>query len=386
LTRAFGDFQGGELKYWGQDDGCLSLEELRTCPSIVLSSGKALCLFDGRRAHEVEPFSGERYSLVFFCTGALNRAREDALSYVRLCGAHVPTCAARCQSGRYLCPAKGYDMRGKQQLGIQEMCGRAAKPSCVMWKLPRLLDLGNECLDRCLSFVVTPPRMSELCAVAKAMSAACWRPASWDGSIVDGAGRRPSGRLAVAHWKLWRQTTAVIGGAWERGNVSFLIDRFWSAWSFAHDPGTDVLVSLCPVPAHDVSVLFNIHTPVDGQVLVGVSNTRCHREIKAALASRRAAPGVVAIAAVLSSGRCKAFRRNGKAFGPGAPAIGRIQGVLQFSLLDRRVAIQVPGIEPISAPTDLPTESSFHAFVLLPPSAYHPGSVSPCWSRVFGPG
>ena len=75
LTRAFGDFQGGELKYWGQDDGCLSLEELRTCPSTVLSSGKALCLFDGRRAHEVEPFSGERYSLVFFCTGALNRAR-----------------------------------------------------------------------------------------------------------------------------------------------------------------------------------------------------------------------------------------------------------------------------------------------------------------------
>ena len=388
LTRAFGDFQGGGLKYWGQDDGCLSLEELRTCPSTVLSTGSALCLFDGRRAHEVEPFSGERYSLVFFCTGALNRAREDALSYVRLCGAHVPTSVARCQSGRYLCPAKGYDMRGKQQLGIQEMCGRAAKPSCVMWKLPRLLDLGNECLDRCLSFVVTPPRMSELCAVAKAMSAACWRPASWDGSIVDGAGRRPTGRLAVAHWKLWRQTTAVIGGAWERGNVSFLIDRFWTAWSFAHEPGTDVLVSLCPVPAHDVSVLFNIHTPVDGQVLVGVSNTRCHREIKAALASRRVAPGVVAIAAVLSSGRCKAFRRNGRTFGPGGPAIGRIEGVLRFSLLDRRVAIQVPGIESISAkaPPDLPAESSFHAFVLLPPSAYYPGSVSPCWSRVLGPG
>ena len=205
---------------------------------------------------------------------------------------------------------------------------------------------------------------------------------------MDSAGRRPTGRLAVAHWKLWRSTAAVICGAWERGNVSFLIDRFWTAWSFAHAPGTEVLVSLCPVPAHDVSVLFNIHTPVDGQVLVGVSNTRCHREIKAALASRRVAPGVVAIAAVLSSGRCKAFRRNGKAFGPSAPAIGSIQGVLRFSLHESRVAVQVPGIEPISAkaPTDLPAESSFHAFVVLPTSAYHPGTVSPCWSRVFGPG
>ena len=389
LTRAFGDFKGGELKYWGQDDGCLSLEELRTCPSTVLSTGSALCLFDGRRAHEVELFSGERYSLVFFCTGALSRARQDALSFVRLCGAHLPTSAARCQSGQYLCPAKGYDMRGKQQLGIQEMCGREAKPSCVLWKMPRLLDLGNECLDRCLSFVVSPSRMGSLCAVAKTMSAACWRPHSWDGSVVDAAGRRPAGRLAVTHWKLWRSTAAVISGAWERGNVSFLIDRFWTAWSFAHEPDTDALVSLCPVPAHDVSVFFNIHAPVDGQVLVGVaSNTRCHRKIKAALASRRVvAPGVVAIAAVLSSGKCKAFRRNGKAFGPSAPAIGGIQGVLRFALHESRVAVQVPGIELISAkiPFELPAESSFHACVLLPSSAYHLGSVSACWSRVGGP-
>ena len=70
VRKAFGDFQGGALRYWGEDDGSLTLEELeRQSSAMVLETDKALCLFDGRRAHSVAPYvGGERYSLVFFCT------------------------------------------------------------------------------------------------------------------------------------------------------------------------------------------------------------------------------------------------------------------------------------------------------------------------------
>lgn len=57
LTRAFGEYRGGALKYWGDDDGCLSLDELRKLPATVLATGDALCLFDGRRAHQADAVS-----------------------------------------------------------------------------------------------------------------------------------------------------------------------------------------------------------------------------------------------------------------------------------------------------------------------------------------
>ena len=333
----------------------------------------------------MEPFSGERYSLVFFCTGAVNRAREEALSFVRLCGAHVPTSATLRQPARYLCPAKGYDMRGKQQLGIREMFGREVRPSSKAWKVPCLMELVGDCLDKCLSFVISPMLMSSLCAVAKVMSMSCWRPSSWHGVVVDAAGQRPEGRLALTQFKLWSSAKAVVGGSsWERGNVSFLIDRTWTAWSFVNRRGTDVLVSRCPVPSQHVAMSFDVRSLVQGKVFVGIaSGTNCHLEIASLLAGRPPVAGVVAVAAALSNGRCRAFRCNGKWFGPSAPPIGHLRGIVQLSLGDRRrLRFEVPGCAPIEAktPVDLPVENTYHSFVVLPFGCHH-GVVRPCWSR-----
>ena len=217
LTKAFGSFRGGSLKYWGEDDGSLSLEELVQFPATVLDTGKALCLFDGRRAHSVEPFEGERYSLVFFCTSAFSRAREDVLAFVSSLGAHVPTSASLQRALQHLAPAKGYDL-GKQQLGIREMCGKQMKPTCVVWPTPSFMNIGNDCLDNCLSFVITPALTSSFCCVSKAISAAVHRPSSWSGTIIDASGRRPQGRLALTHFKSWSQARAVLGDSFFKQN------------------------------------------------------------------------------------------------------------------------------------------------------------------------
>ena len=64
VTKAFGEFTGGLLLYWPDDDGTAPLHELSPKQSICVDTKRQMALFDGHRAHEVTPFTGERYSLV----------------------------------------------------------------------------------------------------------------------------------------------------------------------------------------------------------------------------------------------------------------------------------------------------------------------------------
>ena len=64
ITKAFGEFTGGLLLYWPDDDGTAPLHELSPKQSICVDTKRQMALFDGHRAHEVTPFTGERYSLV----------------------------------------------------------------------------------------------------------------------------------------------------------------------------------------------------------------------------------------------------------------------------------------------------------------------------------
>ena len=59
MTKSFGQFTGGELLYWGDDDGTLPLAALPAkAPTYDTSQG--LLLFDGLRGHAVSAFDGER--------------------------------------------------------------------------------------------------------------------------------------------------------------------------------------------------------------------------------------------------------------------------------------------------------------------------------------
>merc|ERR1719491_407877 len=69
MIGAFGNFTGGELAYWPDDDRSGPVEDLCHDDRIVLNLQKGLALFDGCRAHEVDDFVGERFSVVWFCGG-----------------------------------------------------------------------------------------------------------------------------------------------------------------------------------------------------------------------------------------------------------------------------------------------------------------------------
>ena len=48
VTKALGEFQGGWLRYWGQDDGRQPFDALLKCQADLLNTRDGLCLFDGR--------------------------------------------------------------------------------------------------------------------------------------------------------------------------------------------------------------------------------------------------------------------------------------------------------------------------------------------------
>ena len=53
--------------YFVSDDGTDSLKDLCADDSVVLAVNEPV-LMDGNTAHEVLPYSGERYSIVFYTT------------------------------------------------------------------------------------------------------------------------------------------------------------------------------------------------------------------------------------------------------------------------------------------------------------------------------
>eukprot|EP00746_Dinoflagellata_sp_MGD_P121096 gnl/MRDRNA2_/MRDRNA2_56378_c1_seq1.p1 gnl/MRDRNA2_/MRDRNA2_56378_c1~~gnl/MRDRNA2_/MRDRNA2_56378_c1_seq1.p1 ORF type:complete len:346 (+),score=55.67 gnl/MRDRNA2_/MRDRNA2_56378_c1_seq1:93-1130(+) len=81
VIKTFGQFRGGELRYWPEDSGQARVEDLSMADSVVLSVKTSAKLFDGKRAHEVNPFSGaERFSLVFFTVGKYSKAASHSQS------------------------------------------------------------------------------------------------------------------------------------------------------------------------------------------------------------------------------------------------------------------------------------------------------------------
>jgi len=76
---AIGPFTGGKLRFWAEDSGrgyrSSHVEEVRDEPSALLNIRQGV-VFDGNCAHEVQPFEGERYTLVFFSLRTWNKVPE----------------------------------------------------------------------------------------------------------------------------------------------------------------------------------------------------------------------------------------------------------------------------------------------------------------------
>lgn len=90
LIQAFGDFTGGELLYWPEDDKSKHFDTFKEEDAVKVDLKKNLLLFDGNRGHAVTEFEGERYTLVFFCIGKSFKATADHRSKLKECGVDVP--------------------------------------------------------------------------------------------------------------------------------------------------------------------------------------------------------------------------------------------------------------------------------------------------------
>lgn len=91
VIKAFGKFKGGRLQYFPNDDKSMDLENLPSTDTVTLDLRKQMALFDGRRAHQVEPFQGERYSLVWFTCPRNNRVSGANKANMIKCGFQLPT-------------------------------------------------------------------------------------------------------------------------------------------------------------------------------------------------------------------------------------------------------------------------------------------------------
>merc|ERR1740117_1820708 len=77
MISAFGDFEGGQLNYWPEDDKGCQLEELPEGKKVTLKIGDGLALFNGNSAHSVNDFTGNRFSIVYFTLGCHAKASPE---------------------------------------------------------------------------------------------------------------------------------------------------------------------------------------------------------------------------------------------------------------------------------------------------------------------
>jgi hypothetical protein len=111
LLRAVGKFKGGRLVYYPEDNKVLNIGQLKSLPSkhrISLDISRKFCLIDGNRAHGVEDFTGERFSVVFFSCGSYRTASKQLKGALVKCGATWPTPSSMAYFKEKLPVPKGY--------------------------------------------------------------------------------------------------------------------------------------------------------------------------------------------------------------------------------------------------------------------------------------
>jgi hypothetical protein len=94
VIKAIGKFTGGKLNYFPKDvkkPGRVAVTELDPKESIAFDLMKDFVLFNGNNAHGVQPFKGNRFSLVFFTTSKWWKMQKKEVSTLKRLGFHVPT-------------------------------------------------------------------------------------------------------------------------------------------------------------------------------------------------------------------------------------------------------------------------------------------------------
>merc|ERR1719375_204968 len=117
MLKAFGDFTGGQLNYFAEDDRSAKLEVLGAMKntSVKLDVQKGVVLFDGKRGHAVDDFRGERYSLVFFTCPRFEKMSKECRGYMSASGFPIPTQGSMAKVLNLLRKPRGYRAGGRRE-------------------------------------------------------------------------------------------------------------------------------------------------------------------------------------------------------------------------------------------------------------------------------
>mmetsp|Transcript_26688 Transcript_26688/g.53382 ORF Transcript_26688/g.53382 Transcript_26688/m.53382 type:complete len:496 (+) Transcript_26688:44-1531(+) len=112
FIKAFGDFTGGRLKYWPEDDRQVDkLDKLKESQAVEIDLKNNLALFSGNCAHAVGNFTGERYSIVYFTVGCYALAPKECKDALQAMGMQVPS--PNEDPFKFLRRPQGYGSRGR---------------------------------------------------------------------------------------------------------------------------------------------------------------------------------------------------------------------------------------------------------------------------------
>jgi len=94
VIKALGSFTGGKLNYFPKDfkkPGRIDVAALDPKESIALDLSKKCTFFCGNNAHGVQPFEGDRFSLVFFTTSKFWKIKDKEVDTLQKLGFQMPT-------------------------------------------------------------------------------------------------------------------------------------------------------------------------------------------------------------------------------------------------------------------------------------------------------
>mmetsp|Transcript_26227 Transcript_26227/g.51354 ORF Transcript_26227/g.51354 Transcript_26227/m.51354 type:complete len:514 (+) Transcript_26227:62-1603(+) len=122
FIKAFGDFSGGRLNYWPEDAGG-DLKQLPQNERVSFDLKRHLALFNGNCAHEVTPFQGARYSIVYFTVGChAEGSTKDRQLLERL---SFPYPSANVNPYAFLRPPRGHRRSGRGLAAIARASPKA---------------------------------------------------------------------------------------------------------------------------------------------------------------------------------------------------------------------------------------------------------------------
>lgn len=133
MIRAFGNFKGGQLSYWPDDNKAAAVETLLDEDKVSMDISQGLALFDGNRGHEVDPFTGERFSIVYFSAGNYWKAKPDTQELLRERGFEFPNEENMSYMGTLLPPPKGYLPAEARSQSLAKMFGMQEKTPVLFW-------------------------------------------------------------------------------------------------------------------------------------------------------------------------------------------------------------------------------------------------------------